>query len=182
MPRITPLVHEQATGKAKELLDGVKGKFGFVPNMLATMAQSPAVLRAYLDFSAALATGTLNARVREQIALVVAETNSCDYCASAHSTIGKMVGLSDADVAAARDGAATDPKIGAILTLARDLVTSKGRVSDDQLRAARAAGLTDGEVAEVVANVAINIFTNYINHVADPVIDFPVKVKTRGAA
>ena len=94
MQRITAIKYETAKGKAKELLDGVNGKLGFVPNMMATMASSPTVLESYLNFSGTLGT-TLNAKLREQIALTVAEINSCGYCASAHSAIGKMSGLDE---------------------------------------------------------------------------------------
>ena len=182
MPRIAPVVHSSATGKAKDLLDGVNKKLGFVPNMMASMAQSPAVLEAYLNFSGALGGGSLNAKVREQIALAVAEANTCDYCASAHTAIGKMVGLKDGEVENARHAQAEDAKVATILTLAQRLVLSKGRLTDTELSKARAAGLSDGEIQEVVANVALNIFTNYINHVNDPAIDFPTIVKTRGVA
>ncbi|HEX5083959.1 MAG TPA: carboxymuconolactone decarboxylase family protein, partial [Blastocatellia bacterium] len=80
------------------------------PNMMKTMAQSPAVLEAYLNFSGALGGGKLNARLREQIALISAEVNGCGYCASAHTTIGKMVGLDEDAILAARNGNAADAK------------------------------------------------------------------------
>lgn len=181
MPRIQPLVHESATGKARTLLDGVKSKFGFVPNMLATMAHAPAVLDGYLSFSNALSGGTLSAKVREQIAIAVAEANSCDYCASAHRAIGKMVGLGDSELDAGRKASAADAKTDAVLKLAQRLVESKGRLSDGDLSAARAAGVSDAEVQEVVANVALNVLTNYINHVTDPAIDFAQVVRTAKA-
>jgi hypothetical protein len=73
MTRITAIEPAKATGKAKELLDAVKNKVGRVPNMMRTMAHSPAVLEAYLNFSAALADGQLNAKLREELALLSAE-------------------------------------------------------------------------------------------------------------
>jgi uncharacterized peroxidase-related enzyme len=173
MSRITAINPANATGKAKQLLDAVQSKLGITPNLMRTLAVSPAVLEGYLNFSAALADGSLNAKVREQIALAVAEMNSCGYCLSAHSAIGKMVGLDGKAIACARRGAAEDPKTEAILKLAQSITLQRGEMSDADFRAARVAGLTDGEIAEVVANVALNIFTNYFNHVAATDIDFP---------
>jgi uncharacterized peroxidase-related enzyme len=173
MTRLTAINPTEATGKAKNLLDAVNKKLGLTPNMMRTMANSPAVLEGYLNFSGALAGGSLNAKVREQIALAVAETNSCGYCLSAHSAIGQMVGLGKEGITAARQAAAADAKTDAILKFARKIVLERGELNDADVAQVRAAGLDEGEVTEVVANVALNIFTNYFNHIAGTVIDFP---------
>jgi alkylhydroperoxidase family enzyme len=83
MSRLNAIEPIDATGKAKELLNAVKTKLGTVPNMTKVMANSPAVLESYLGFSGALGTGLLDARTREQLALVTAQSNHCDYCLSA---------------------------------------------------------------------------------------------------
>ena len=173
MTRIQHVSYEASTGKVRELLDGVTRKLGVTPNMMKTMAQSAAVLDAYLSFSGALANGKLNARLREQIALVSAEINGCGYCASAHTAIGKMVGLGENAILAARQGHSTDAKTDAALKFARNIIVNRGEVSDADLQAVRDAGFSDGEVAEIVANVALNIFTNYFNVIAGTDIDFP---------
>ena len=173
MSRFHQIAPESATGKAKELLDAVKGKLGLVPNMTRAMANAPAVLNGYLQLSGALGQGILPAKTREQIALVVGQANGCDYCLAAHSTIGKMVGLTADQIRDSRHGTAIDPKADALIRFARKVVDSKGRVSDGDLQDVRDAGFDDGAIAEVVANVALNIFTNYFNHVAETDIDFP---------
>lgn len=173
MTQIQLINPTSATGKAKELLDAVQSKLGLVPNMTKAMANSPAVLDAYLALSGALSKGALNAKTREQIALTVAETNSCEYCLAAHSAIGKMVGLSAEQIVDSRRGTSVDPKSGAIVRFARQVVEEKGRVSNEDIAQIRAAGIDDGGIAEIVANVALNIFTNYFNHVAETEIDFP---------
>jgi AhpD family alkylhydroperoxidase len=91
MERIKAINSKEATGKSKDLLDGVQKKLGMTPNLMGTMAQSPAVLEGYLNFSGALGGGSLPAKLREQIALVVAETNGCAYCLSAHSAVGRIL-------------------------------------------------------------------------------------------
>jgi AhpD family alkylhydroperoxidase len=111
--------------------------------------------------------------VREQVALTVAEVNLCAYCLSAHTTIGQMVGLKSDAIISARSASAADPKTDAILKLARAIVVQRGEISEGDFAHARQAGMSEGEVAEVVANVALNIFTNYFNHVAQTDIDFP---------
>ncbi len=173
MSRIPQINPESATGKAKELLDAVKSKLGLVPNMTRAMANSPAVLDGYLSFSGSLSKGNLSAKLREQIALTVGEANGCDYCLAAHSTIGKMVGLTAEQIMDSRRGTAVESKAEALLKFARRVVDERGRVSDLDLADARLAGLDDAALAEVVANVALNIFTNFFNHVAETDIDFP---------
>jgi uncharacterized peroxidase-related enzyme len=174
MERITPVSLETAAGKARQLLDAVKARLGVVPNMTRAMAVSPPVLEAYLGFNGALAHGVLPAKVREQLALDIGEANHCDYCVSAHAYIGKNVaGLSDRDILDSRKGTATDPKTDALLRFARTVVAKQGIVDDADVEAVRAAGYGDAEVAEVVAHVALNIFTNYFNNVAGTAIDFP---------
>ena len=173
MPRIQPVDRDNAPNTTAKLLDGVQKKMGGVPNIIATMAQSPAVANAYLGFSQAVASGSLSARLREQIALVVGETNSCGYCVSAHTALGKKAGLSEQDTRDARRAEATDEKETQALQFARQIVTIQGHVTDEDVERVRQAGYTDGEIAEIVANVSLNIFTNYFNHVAGTEIDFP---------
>ena len=173
MERIKPVDPNTVQGRAKELLDAVKAKLGIVPNMTRTMAVAPAVLEAYLGFSGALAHGVLPSKVREQLALDVGEANQCDYCVSAHSLIGKRSGLTDQDVLNSRRGGSSDAKTDVLLRFARTVVEKQGLVSDEDVAAVRDAGFGDAEIAEVVAHVALNIFTNYFNNIADTTIDFP---------
>lgn len=173
MARIQPVRPETADAKTADLLAGVKKKLGVVPNLVSTMARSPAVATAYLGFGQALAGGTLPARLREQIALAVAQANDCGYCLAAHTALGQRAGLSAEDVAQARPGTAADEKAGAAVAFARRLVLDRGRVADADVEGLRRAGFGDGEIGEVVANVALNLFTNYFNHAADTDIDFP---------
>jgi uncharacterized peroxidase-related enzyme len=173
MSRIPTIDTNQATGKSRELLDGVQAKLGMTPNVMRVMANSPAVLDAYLQFSGALGRGELSAKTREQIALTVAQANSCDYCLSAHSAIGKSVGLTSEQIRDARLGTAVDSKSAAILKFSSQLVEKRGLVTDADLKAVRDAGASDAEITEVVAGTALNLFTNYVNHVAETEVDFP---------
>jgi uncharacterized peroxidase-related enzyme len=174
MQRIAAVNPAEASGKAKQLLDGVQAKLGMTPNLMKTLATGPAALEGYLNFSAALGTGHLDAKFREQIALAVAQANSCEYCLSAHTAIGKMVGLKPEEIGTSRHAHSADTKRDVGLQFVQALVMQRGEVSDQAIAEVKAAGYTDGDIAEIVANVAVNIFTNYFNHVARTDVDFPV--------
>jgi uncharacterized peroxidase-related enzyme len=172
MTRIHP-VQRNTNSKTQQLFDTVEKKMGMVPNLISTMANSPAVAQAYLGFSQALSGGTLSAALREQIALTVSETNQCDYCVSAHSYLGGKAGLSETELIDARHGTASDQKTDSALVFARKIVDDRGHVTDEDVEELRQVGYTDGEISEIIANVALSIFTNYFNHVANTEIDFP---------
>lgn len=172
MPRIKPVQTETASKTTQALLAGVQEKLGMVPNLIATLAQSPAAAQAYLGFSQPLAGGAISPQLREQIALAVSEANQCGYCLAAHSAIGSSVGLSDDQLRDARTASSPDRKAEVALKFARRIVDSQGFVTDDDIAAMREAGYDDGAIVEVVAHVALSIFTNYFNHVAQTDIDF----------
>ena len=174
MSRILPVDRNTANDGVRKNFDAIQKQLGVVPNIMRTMAQSPSVLEAYLGFSGALRRGRLPVALHEQIALAVAETNACDYCLSAHTALGLGVGLSNDELAAAREVRAADPKAAAALEFARAVLDRRGDVRDQDLASVRAAGYTDGEIAEIIAHVALNVFTNYFNRAAQADIDFPL--------
>lgn len=173
MNRIPLVDPAQAEGKSKQLLDGVKAEVGMVPNLYRAAANSPAALDGLLGLSGALGAGSLDAQLRERIALAVGETNGCEYCVSAHSVIGKGAGLSDDEIEAARRGTSSDERAEVAVAFARKVVETRGFVEDADIERVRGAGFDDGDIAEIVAHVALNTFTNTLNHVADTEIDFP---------
>ncbi len=171
MARIQP--NQNPAEAAQKQLEGVEAKLGSVPNIFQTFAHSPAVLDFYMQGSGALGNTSISAALRESIALTVAGLNHCDYCASAHTLIGKGAGLSDDETADNLHAKSKDAKTQAALDFAALLVTDRGNVNDNDVQAVKDAGFTEGEVLEIVAVVAFNIFTNYFNHVADTDVDFP---------
>jgi uncharacterized peroxidase-related enzyme len=173
MPRIQPIDQNTADPTTEALLGSVMKAMGTVPNLIATMANPPAVAKAYLGFAQALSGGTLPRRVREQIALMVGEANGCGYCVAAHTASGKRAGLTEQETKEARRAMSDHDKEQAPLAFDRKVVLDRGVVADADLEQLRRAGYTDGEIGEIVANVALNIFTNYFNHVAGTEVDFP---------
>ncbi len=174
MTRIAPIDPATAAGPAAEQLAVTRKMFGSTPNMFATAGQAPAALAAMNGFFGALGTGTLGAAIGERVAIAVAQANGCEYCLSAHTYIGGLHKVSADELAAARRGASNDPKAQAAITLALAIVRTKGRVADADLATARLAGLSDSEIVEVTAHVALNIFTNYLNNLAGTAVDFPL--------
>ena len=171
IPSITPA---SATGPIAETFKAVQAKLGVVPNMVQAMASSPAVLNGYLALSGALGHGKLSAKVREQIAIFVAESNGCTYCLSAHTAISAKLGIAADAASAARTGRSADPKTAAALAVAGAALRKRGRLDDADFAAAHGAGLDDAEIAEVIANVAVNVLTNYFNEAFRTEVDFPL--------
>jgi uncharacterized peroxidase-related enzyme len=176
-----PASIEASPTRAQPSLAAVKKQLGVVPNLFRLVGNSPAALEGCLGLNGALAKGELEVPTRERIALAVAEINGCDYCFSAHSYLGKnLAKLSDAEIAANRDGGSTDPKADAAVRFAARLVHARGHVSDADIQAVKRAGYSDAQVIEIVLHVALNTLTNYVNEVAKAEIDFPA-VSARAA-
>lgn len=171
--RIPSIEVATASGSNKKFFDILQNSLGVVPNMTRSMAQSPAVLEGYISLSGALSKGSLGRKLGEELALTLAGKNHCDYCASAHSTLGKLAGLNETELGSALKGDATDPKTAAALKFASVLVEKRGQIDDADFKAVTDAGFTPGQAGEIVAHVALNIFTNYFNNVAATEIDFP---------
>ncbi|MEZ1314588.1 peroxidase-related enzyme [Pseudomonas fluorescens] len=168
MSRINALNLELATDATRPLLEGVQKKIGFLPNMFKTLIHAPAVLTSYMQQSATLGKTSLSAVEKEVIALATSQVNGCDYCLSAHTFFAGKAGMSAQQIHDARQG-----ELNAIATLARQITERRGQLSDEQLEAARAAGIDDGKIIEVIAQVALMTLTNYLNNAALTDIDFP---------
>ena len=174
MPRIKPVDPASTEQKSQQLLDAVNNKLGTVPNIFKVMAHAPAALEGYLNFSGALGAGALSPQLREQIALVTAGVNQCDYCASAHTLMGKGTGLDEDELQRNLNGEATDSKTQVALSFAKKVVQARGVVTNDDLAELHSAGFNDEETIEIVAHIGLNLFTNYFNHIAETEVDFPL--------
>ncbi|MEM9415948.1 MAG: carboxymuconolactone decarboxylase family protein [Planctomycetota bacterium] len=178
MPRISPLAAADAQGQAATLFDGIRKKVGKVPNLYATMGHAPTTLAGLLGLKQALGGGSISMKDQERIALLAGEVNGCHYCVDAHTVIGKMNGLTvDQTLEARQAKASDDANAQAILTLAAAVLEKQGHITDDQFAAAKDAGLSEATILEVVGQVVLNIFTNYVNHVIDTESDFPAAPK-----
>jgi uncharacterized peroxidase-related enzyme len=172
MPRLKPIDDASVTAEAKTLLEEIRAAYGSVPNGLLTMAVSPALLRAAVEMGKAL-SGTLPGPLRERIAIAIAEQNGCRYCLSAHTAAGRSLGIDDDELTRSRTGESADPALAAALAFAREVNTTRGGVTDEDVAKVRAAGYDDAGIAVIVGHVALNVLSNYFNRVAQPDLDFP---------
>lgn len=172
MPRIALIDRAATTPSRQALLDDIHQAFGATPAMFRAVANSPAALRSMWGAFGALGGGVIGARLGEQIAVAVANRNACAYCLAAHTALGQKAGLSAETLAEAQQGRSDDPRTAAALRFALKLVDARGQVDDADLQALRAQGFTDEEIVEILAHVALNLFTNYVNVAFDVPVDF----------
>lgn len=174
MARMKPVAPENANGELKHVYATIqKNMGGKVINIFQMMGNSPAVLKGFLALSDAAGQTSLSPQLREQIALIVGQTNQCQYCLSAHTAIGTKEGLNAEQILKARKGEAADPKTQAILRFAKTVVEKRANVSDQEIEKLKNAGVSDTELAEIIFVISINLLTNYFNHVAGTPVDFP---------
>ena len=171
--RIPPVDPERVSGAIGRLFTETRAKFSLVPNLFRVLANAQGALVGFMSLGAALAGGVLDEKTREQLALAIAECNLCAYCLRAHAAVAAKIGLTQAEIGGAIRASAANARTDAILKLARSIVVQRGELSDADLARARAGGLSDGEIVETIANVALNIFENYMSHIAKVPIDFP---------
>jgi len=174
MTRIPVHTVESAPEGSRDTLKALAGRFGKVLNIHGAMAHSPAVLETYAAIQEALQdSGTFDGKTREAIALAVGNVDDCSYCQAAHTAGGRAAGLTEQETVDIRRDSVADPKLASLLTLVREQAAHVGDVQDSTWQAALAAGWTDAELTETAAVVALNLFTNYFNHLVQTELDLP---------
>jgi uncharacterized peroxidase-related enzyme len=182
MNRVPLTTSADAPADSRATLQQIQSAFGTTPNMFRAVANSPAALQSLWGAFAALGgSGRLPARLTEQLAVAIADRNGCEYCLAAHTALGRKAGASAADLADAQAGRSADPRTAAALAFALQVVEQRGQLGEAQVVAVRGAGFDDGEIVELLAHVALNLFTNYTNNALAVPVDFP-KVALRRAA
>ncbi|WFM73084.1 carboxymuconolactone decarboxylase family protein [Halomonas sp. CKK8] len=174
MSRVPLLCADTACEQAAPTLRGIHKQLGMLPNFFAGMAHHGGALNGYLAFEQQLGKESrLNKSQRERLALAIANENGCHYCVSGHTLAAKGAGLSDEEARHAQMGRATAPLDQAVLDLGLAVLRQHGHLEDAQVAAAREAGVDDATLVEVVALVGLNSYSNWLNNVMQPPIDFP---------
>ncbi len=173
MSQVPLIDRDSVTGPVKDHLDQIHGAFGTVPAMFRAVANSPAALASMWGSFGAFGGGSLGPAIGEQIAVAVANRNSCEYCLAAHTALGQKAGVTPEQLQAAQTGLSDDPKIAALLAFALKLVEQRGQVTDADVQAVRDQGWDDEHIVEVIGQVALNLFTNYVNIALQVPVDFP---------
>lgn len=173
MSRVQLIDSSNTTANREALLEQVHKAFGATPNMFKAVANSPAALKSMWGSFGALGSGVLGAKLGEQIAVAIADKNRCEYCLAAHTVLGKGAGATAEEMSAAQAGLSADPKTAAALTFALKVVSNRAQVNNEDVAQLRSAGFEDEHIVEILAHVALNIFTNYVNVAFDVPVDFP---------
>ena len=173
MSRINVVEKDTANPEQSALFEAIQGKLGMIPNFLKVLANSPSALSAFLGLHSIADAGTLDSQTRERIALTLAQKNSCQYCVSAHTAIGRKAGLTTAEMEANRAGTSQDAKAAVAVKFAQSLIEHKGEVTNDELQELRNAGYSDSDIVEIITHTGMNFLTNVIGKASRVAIDFP---------
>ncbi len=173
MSRINIIDHQNADAEQMALLDAVQSKMGMVPNFLKVLANSPVALRSFLGLQEISREGSLDEETRERIALALAQQNSCEYCVSAHTALGRKAGLSMGEIEANRAGSSQDSKAVVAVKFAKALAEHNGEVTTKEILEVRNAGYSESDIVEIITHVGLNILANIIGKASRVEIDFP---------
>lgn len=165
---------DSAPEKSAPILEEVKSKFGFVPNLMGVFAESPEALQGYLALSSLIDNTDLTPTERQIILLSTSRANECEYCIAAHTTISSMQKVPDDVVQAIRNNKPiSDPKLEALRSFTEKVVTERGSVTEEDKRAFIEAGFTKRNILDVILGVSMKTLSNYTNHIAETPLDAP---------
>ncbi len=161
------------TGKTQEMLSNLEKGIGFTPNIMKQMANSPAALEAFLSQREALSRGALDAKTIALVGIVVAEIYSCEYLLASRVSMAKKAGCTEEELKMARQQSSSDKKVDLGLSFVRNIVVRHAsEMPATDIPDLKAAGYTDGEIVELVANTSLNMFVYYLIQIGQPELDF----------
>lgn len=182
MTDFTYHTQESAPESSKPLVAGAARSFGFLPNLLAGMAEAPALLEGYLTLAGIFDKSDLNETERQIILMTNNRLNGCAYCMAAHTTIAQGAKVPSDIIEALRKGAAlTDPKLEALRQFSIAINEKRGWVEQSDLDAFLGAGYTRQTVLEVILGTSLKVMSNYTNHVANTPVDSAFQANTWSA-
>jgi uncharacterized peroxidase-related enzyme len=169
----TPVTIATAPEASKPLLEDIKRSLGFIPNMMATLANNPIVLQGYLALEAVFERGSFTPNERQIILLATSVENDCSYCTAAHSTIAQSFLYTSSEVVAAvlNGQSVPDAKLNALVALVTEVVRERGNVKDETLRKFIATGYKKEQVMELLLGIALKTISNYLDHICPTTID-----------
>lgn len=172
MSNLKPLTIDAAPAGSRELLQNVKQKYGFVPNLLGNMAHAPALLKSYLTLAGLFDETSLSPTERQIVLLATSVHHRCEYCVAAHTAIAGMQNVPQDVVSALRDGVPiADSRLQALRQFAEQIVETRGWPSDESSQRFMDAGYTEAQVLEVLVGIGMKTLSNYTNHIAGTPLD-----------
>ena len=168
MTTFTVHTAESAPDRSRPLLEGIRKAFGFVPNLFAVFAESPAALQGALAMADAFSKSTLSPVEQQLVALTVSEANDCRFCVAAHSTIAKRMAKADPTLVTATLARSplADARLDALVVFTRKVVEQRGVVTEEDVTAFLEAGYSKAQIIEVLLGVGMKTFNNYTDHIA----------------
>ena len=164
---------EQVSENNKTIFDNLKKAIGMVPNLYAIMAYSDNALGNYITFQSGKTS--LRSKEKEAVNLIVSQVNNCIYCLSAHTAIGKMNGFTDEQIIGIRKGGAPfDPKLDALVKLAKNITENRGKADSALVDNFFAAGYNEGSVVDLIMLVGDKTIMNYLHNLTEVAVDFPL--------
>lgn len=165
---------ETAPEASKPTLEGTKKAFGFVPNLMAVFANSPAMVEAYSALAGHFEKTDLTATERQIVLMTNSRLNECEYCMSAHSTVSQMQKVPADVISALRDGSEiADPKLHALHVFTARINKDRGNVTQADVDAFLAAGYSEANILDVILGTGLKTMSNYTNHIAHTPVDAP---------
>jgi uncharacterized peroxidase-related enzyme len=182
MSTFNPVDSQTADAEAKAALNLVQTAFGGIPNLMKMLAIAPNVLRGIMAFNQEVTRGELETTLVEQVALLASGINQCEYCVAVHVHVGQQAGLSRDELMCNLQGQASNPKSQAVLDFTQAVVNNRGKVDGLMVKALRDHGLSDKAIIEIVGVIGLYTFLNYVKHLTQPELDFPVVEEFRAEA
>jgi len=173
MEHLRVLDYEHMAPEAKKSIEKLKARLGKIPNGYAVMAHSSVALKAYMSFQSELTRGALTPQEIEAVALVITQAMDCLYCIAGHTVVAKIRKIPEEDIIHLRRGKSDDPKLNALVCLAKDIHLTQGHPHQENIDAFFAAGYTESALVELIAQIALNVYTSMLNKVARTPLDFP---------
>ena len=163
---------ETAPEASRPLLEATKQRFGFSPNILGALAESPAALEGYLSLAKLFAGTSFTATERQTVLIAASAKNGCAYCVAAHSTMAAGEKVAEDVIAALRDGEPiADARLEALRKFTEILVDKRGWASHGEVQEFINAGYNRRQVIEVLLGITQKTLSNYVNHLADTPLD-----------
>jgi uncharacterized peroxidase-related enzyme len=172
MPKFDIHTLDTAPRTAHDDLRQVQETYGFIPNLLGELAESPATLSAYLSLQNHLNQSNFDKAEQLVLQLAISHENGCDYCQSAHATVAKQNDLEVEVVEALTNGdPLPHPRYNALAQFARDMVENRGELPQDRVNEFLTEGFTKAQVLEVILAVSMKTLSNYANHILETPVD-----------
>ncbi len=163
MSRIATVDPASVDSQVEEIFTEIHAAFGRIPNLFKTYAHHPPLLEAnWYKVKRVMMEGVLPRKVKESIAVLVSQDNSCSYCIAAHEGALQSIGISSAEIKIIEtdlDQADFSPKEIALIKFARKANSTPLQVTDEEMDAVRSAGATNAEIVEALG--VMEVFTAF---------------------